>query len=435
MKIFFKEWYEGNSVPDTSKALFDESVMCFRIGAYRSAYIMAYSGFAHILRERILTSEIKPLNISEEKWKEIICALQDEDKADDMIKKCVDRNNDNRVFLISYDIKSEFLFLKSLRNKCAHGKSGNIDYYHVELLWNYIMDNYFRFTIEGNTASLIHKILDHFDYTKTAPGAPVDTIVDNIKLFVKGGEYSVFFEELFTAIKDEINKINTTASVFSNSYPYHRLWEGIFKDAKLYSSFVEFVKGKSFEVITQFVYYYPSAAAELLKDESIARSIWMDKVFSEEGWSFGRQILIKEIINTSCVPDDEQERFYARLFDYIGMSYPESMVKVLVKTDYFERLRKKMLVPEKYRHGYKFANSCADSFVKMITDEGLDDVSVRCINNLFSTASFGRFYDEIKEWMNATPNAIICYKKIVDDNGLEDYSDKFKVVDPVDETV
>ena len=41
MKIPFEKWIEDNSIPEEAKELFAESIICYKISAYRSAFIMS----------------------------------------------------------------------------------------------------------------------------------------------------------------------------------------------------------------------------------------------------------------------------------------------------------------------------------------------------------------------------------------------------------
>lgn len=45
MKIPFEKWIEDNSIPEEAKELFAESIICYKISAYRSAFIMSYSPY------------------------------------------------------------------------------------------------------------------------------------------------------------------------------------------------------------------------------------------------------------------------------------------------------------------------------------------------------------------------------------------------------
>ena len=101
MKIQFEEWVNENSIPEEAKNLFYESVSCYRIGAYRSAFIMSYIGLQNILKQRILDAKIRPSGINEGNWNSICSRLRDEDTWDAEVASAEKRNSPNNIFLIS----------------------------------------------------------------------------------------------------------------------------------------------------------------------------------------------------------------------------------------------------------------------------------------------------------------------------------------------
>ena len=51
----------------------EEAVTCYKVGAYRSAYLMSYLAFKTTIRERVLNAS-KPDGIEDRCWKEQILA-------------------------------------------------------------------------------------------------------------------------------------------------------------------------------------------------------------------------------------------------------------------------------------------------------------------------------------------------------------------------
>lgn len=74
--------------------------------------------------------------------------------------------------------------------------------------------------------------------------------------------------------------------------------------------------------------------------------------------------------------------------------------------------------------GINFANANCHQFVKFIKVCGLDKDSVRCINQIFSFATFGMFYDEIKKLMKQE-DYLEQYESIVTENSMENYKSEF----------
>ena len=194
-----------------------------------------------------------------------------------------------------------------IRNKCAHGKSGKIEYYHIESLWNFIQENFYKFVVNGGKTGVMQQIEDYYDRT-----------------------------------------------------------------------------------ITPF-------------------------------WN-----LLEKIILRNMVPDVEKKDFNKSLFKRIGKNIPSEHKKILEKTDYFSKLREVLLSVFNYKHsdGINFANANCHQFVKFIKVCGLDKDSVRCINQIFSFATFGMFYDEIKKLMKQE-DYLEQYESIVTENSMENYKSEF----------
>lgn len=104
MKTRFEKWYENNDFPNDAKELFKESVLCYKISAYRASFIMAYLGVQTVLRERLLNAHNKPNNIPEHMWKKKIEELKDDKIWDNTVLDLVNRTNPDNPFLINDDI-------------------------------------------------------------------------------------------------------------------------------------------------------------------------------------------------------------------------------------------------------------------------------------------------------------------------------------------
>lgn len=171
---------------------------------------------------------------------------------------------------------------------------------------------------------------------------------------------------------------------------------------------------------------YPSTVDEFLSDEAFARKLWTGVLFNCKYNESGFWNLLEKIILRNMVPDVEKEDFNESLFKRIGKNIPSEHKKTLEKTDYFSKLREVLLSVFNYEYsdGINFANANCHQFVKFIKVCGLDKDSVRCINQIFSFATFGMFYDEIKKLMKQE-DYLEQYESIVTENSMENYKSEF----------
>lgn len=425
MKIPFEKWIEDNSIPEEAKELFAESIICYKISAYRSAFIMSYIAFQNILKQRILDTPNIPEEINPNCWKKICSALGDEDEWDKEVAECVKRTKPNNIFLISPSIVREYEAYRVIRNKCAHGKSGKIEYYHIESLWNFIQENFYKFVVNGGKTGVMQQIEDYYDRTITPLGTDIQPIVNNIKFGVQDAELDDLLKDIYSFGTENSSFY---VSQFEGNSKFVGLWDGLVNksDMRIRNAVIKFVKEQECDSICSFVGRYPSTADEFLSDEAFARKLWTRVLFNCKYNESGFWNLLEKIILRNMVPDVEKKDFNKSLFKRIGKNIPSEHKKILEKTDYFSKLREVLLSVFNYKHsdGINFANANCHQFVKFIKVCGLDKDSVRCINQIFSFATFGMFYDEIKKLMKQE-DYLEQYESIVTENSMENYKSEF----------
>lgn len=74
MKIQIEDWAEKNLAPNAIE-LMTEAVMCYKVGAYRAAFLLSYLAFKTTIRERVLMA-VKPDTIDDKCWEEQISIAQ-----------------------------------------------------------------------------------------------------------------------------------------------------------------------------------------------------------------------------------------------------------------------------------------------------------------------------------------------------------------------
>lgn len=428
MKISFEKWLEDNRLPQSAVEMFKESIICYKVSAYKSSFLMAYSGLQIIIKERLLTANCKPNSMEEGQWNCILQKLGNEDKWDAVVFDCVNRCDDKRLFLINNAIIAQYNALRTYRNICAHGKRGEISYYHIELLWGFIQDNFTRFIVIGGKDGIIQMIEDHFDITINAPNKDATYLIDNIEITVKDEELNDFISDLYNYTA---NQSDHYCSVFNGRNRIIALWDKLLSESssRLRDSILLFIKNSSIEIISDFVANYPQTVNELLSDDSFARKMWTGEMFKKPSHEDGIWRILEVIIHNDLIPDDEKEDFNKRLYKYQGQFYSKNEIELLKMTKYFEYLSKDLFNISSYsgyESGIYYANEVAFRFVKYINDFGLNLDAVKCINCIFNFATYGAFVEQIRDWMKKDSH-INEYQKIVKDNELKDFSTKFLI--------
>ena len=424
MKIQFEEWVKENSISEDAKNLFYESVSCYRIGAYRSAFIMSYIGLQNILKQRILNASIRPQGITESNWNSICSKLRDEDTWDSEVSNAVKRTAPNNIFLIPPSTVAIYEAFRCIRNTCAHGKSGIISYFQIEHLWSFIQDNYTKFVINGSKQGIIQMIEEHYNPSLTAVGTDPTYIVNNIVIGIKSDEMSDLLETLYQMCVNQ----RPYGNKFSNQWKQIEIWDKLMKESNkdIQESIIEFMKNSHNEDMDDFITRYPETSDLFLSDPMFTRKLWKDIIFSN--WNDrteGTWIILDKIIN--MVPETEKTDFHKALYKFVGKSFPNNKKYILMKTDYFERLKKDLFSLDAYNYPitYDKANQNIGYIVSYLKEFGFDTESVITINNLIGRMQYGSFIDIIQNFLKKDNNWD-TYKSILAEKSISDNSIKFE---------
>ena len=167
MKLLIEDWSQRN-LTENAVDLMEEAVMCYKIGAYRSAYLMSYLAFKTTIRERVLNAP-KPDGIDDSCWRnQILVPLDNDNKWEEALNNIVIAAKDEgkgvgAVFkYTNYErIRNRYEFWKNVRNSCAHAKDEHITSSTVEQFWNYMQDDLSEFYVLGGKQYLLDLSLIH----------------------------------------------------------------------------------------------------------------------------------------------------------------------------------------------------------------------------------------------------------------------------------
>jgi hypothetical protein len=193
MKLLIEEWAENN-LTDNAFEMMKEAVMCYKIGAYRSAYLMSYLAFKLTIRERLLSSSSKPDSISELDWNdEVISVLRNDDKWEECINRMVTTAPDNnktclgKIFKFSNreKIKSRYETWKYTRHSCAHGKEEQISSATVEQFWNYMQNDLPEYYVLGGEEYLLDELYRTYKYFYSLKSLHLNKLLRDISAVYK----------------------------------------------------------------------------------------------------------------------------------------------------------------------------------------------------------------------------------------------------------
>lgn len=86
MKLDIEKWNENSSnLSESGKKLLEESVLCYKNGAYRSSYLMSYLSFMVTIKDRVINSKQCPERMVIEVWEKTVNDLNEDDKWEETV--------------------------------------------------------------------------------------------------------------------------------------------------------------------------------------------------------------------------------------------------------------------------------------------------------------------------------------------------------------
>jgi hypothetical protein len=261
MRLFIEEWAEKN-LSEIGIEIMKEAILCYKVGAYRSAFLMSYLSFKQTIRDRILEFESKvPESIKDQdKWEqEIISKLNDDDKWETSINEIVNASVPNsggiksKIFCFSNveEIKSGYMYWKNIRNSCAHAKEKKIDCATVEQFWNYMQDDLPEYYILGGEKYLTNKLYNCYKFFNSTGKEEIKTVLKRIAAFYKSNVKKCFFEL-------EKNDKNMFLITEKNS----KFWDEVYNYPETKKGCIDFLYEQEYYFLSWFK-EYPNVLIEI----------------------------------------------------------------------------------------------------------------------------------------------------------------------------
>ncbi len=302
MKIHIELWIEDRKFSRKVNMLFNESVICYKHGAYRASLLFSYLAFITYIKEVLIQSNNpNPSNLG--RWTNIQNEIQNDDKWESRIFEEL-TNSSNPIFDIKEDLRQQIKYWKDRRNDCAHFKSNDIEAHSVETFWSFLKSNLNKITVEGGKASLIKKFEIHFDHTLTPPNSNFDHLIQEIQSAVDFSDFESFLDELSNKI-DPIgfydNDITNIQNKIFELCP-DELKEKLSDYLKNKKLDLEFISKKTDKI--NFIQY---SASEI-------RQIWKTRIFKASNYHHLFDIYTA-LLRNDLIPTEQLEEALTHLFD------------------------------------------------------------------------------------------------------------------------
>lgn len=399
----FEKWIkEQNNIPKNAISCFYESISCYRANCFRSAIIMAISGFNMVLQNRIIIEkdnilhEVKNNNEIPEEIKEIETLIID--------SKLTDENQWDLFLVRNFLIKTRFIYIFSLsnnskifedwvywrnkRNISAHAKYYDIIFADVESCYSWILQTLKILYPITNINSILTKIDNFFDYFIT----DISEDINNLCILIETENK----EENLKKINDKLFEILESKKLKNND---NRIYEIISfllsksKNKETYISFFANIIINSKRIPFQFIKLFADNKNILPNLEDNIKYQFLNNLIGNIGY----YIYIKE-----------KDYYMDEITDDIDLSIINELVDFLVKI--FDNIESGLLTNlDNSRHLFSL-------FIEIIKKD--DSILSKIDNKYFNDINFEYYlrYKGIDHFLNS----LVKLKKI----NLDDLKEK-----------
>ncbi len=439
MNLHFETWIKEQHISEEALILFDESIKCYRVGAYRASFLMSYLGFMKSLRDRLLKSG-KPNLIHIEEWKKTRNDLRNDKIWEETVIKTIEEKTKpkqgsnevprNKVYLINNDLIDEVPYWRKKRNECAHAKETIIGYSHVETFWLFLESNLAKFVVNGGKEALLNKIEKHFDENYTEPNTDTSYLIKEISLVVKIHEIPELLKEIYVNYVDldEIFSGEMEVSFWSNvAYSDNN---------NIRNAFLEFIETDT-DIFSVFIGMFPDKLVEFSNNQQLIRNFWNEILFkhianiSNSYWE-----LISIVLRNGWVPSTETESFISKVYNHFDKyNFPEQeQTKIFREHGLLKMIKKNIFESRKLNKpgGNKLATKSLNMIIYYLDNESLDGIVVKELNQLFETLEYGKFFEKIKKYIEENPRFISDFRRVASEHQIilaEFFKDKSETND------
>ncbi len=419
MKLEFEIWYYSKVTNREAIELFNESCICYKVGAYRAAFLMSYLGLQNVLKERLLKSDKPPRGINQSHWDRTLKDLSDDAKWDEAVFDNVNRTQPSNPFLIGDDIRKQYEYFRCIRNDCAHAKSNIIGSPHVESLWLFIQSNYNKFIVNGGRDGLLERIKIHYNPVYTRPGSDITPIIEDIITSMPVVEIPMFFKDVHDWMKEII-----WTSEFDKSEPTGEFWEKIVysSNSELRDMLYAFIKS-DWDIFLKFIDVYPDKLIDILSAslEEFKREFWNEAIFKMFTWGyFNKWDIVENVLTSNIIPSDEINEYIKKLANKAGIP-PEEKVDFFKSINYISEIRRKVYgnkINFDAPYGIEYANSNWSRIRFLLLNTDIDYEMVSQLNKAFVASSYGIFHDGLLKLLENNHDICSKYIEVLNQNSL-----------------
>ncbi|WP_198516183.1 hypothetical protein [Lysinibacillus xylanilyticus] len=431
MKLEIEKFIEEIIFPEAALGFIKEGIVCYKVGAYRSAYIMSYLFLLNVVKYRALESATTPNGISQGEWNKRKLLISNEEVWENSVydliveTENVQGQNQSRYFKISKTRIAQMDYWRALRNDCAHSKDNLIASSHVESLWLFTQSILPKLVINGSKEFLMQELGAYFDNVYFNNPNKVEEIVRIIPHLAENNDISSLLIEVHEMFRSHSNyNLNKRRAI--------EFWQEIegSTNQQLSNGFNKFITSNN-EIFAEFIFLFPDRFVQCSGKTSII-SHFINNDLPDAlifDYPYAVELFLKCLQNGLIEPEHSQK--YTSYIDSDLRGLKEDQIRLLKRHGYFERF-KKHIMSDIY-NGRSFAYSKINGkslelgyFIKYCIMDDPDNIQIiSLLNNTLKTLDNESTFKSLKKVFDENPAILEFLKQTVTDKG-EDLCEFFK---------
>jgi hypothetical protein len=413
MHLPIEKWIAERYSSQNITELFNESVICYKNGAYRASLLLSYLGFLTIVKETILSSK-SATNFTIGEWNAIRKEVSNHESWEQGVTNALFRGTKAKpIFRLSDDLKEQVEYWRKRRNDAAHFKENEIGSFHTEALWSFIRSNVPKMAVDGGKEGLLNKFEDHFDEDKTAPGSDFTPLVKEIPTSVLTAELPSFFEELPARIDGKLYYTKSdTAKVYNEVFNL--------SNENAIVALTDYLKDRDRDI--KFLSTFPNRLMVMRYTPAQIRTLWKTRLLASD--AINPFPIYCEILRNNLIPMAELAGAHLALFNRFNQrsfhKLPESAADIhtLVEKGFYEVVYEEAIVNRELKK-FLWVNDKCDMIASMVEHWPLNEKTVTTICVMAESSHPSQWLvRELKELFDNKPTIKNKFGKIVRKLGL-----------------
>ncbi|WP_257188604.1 hypothetical protein [Bacillus cereus] len=424
MKLEIEKFISEIEFPEAAMSFIEEGILCYKVGAYRSSYIMSYLFFLNVVKSRVLESSHTPNGITENEWRAKKGQISNEDTWENKVFDLINEGETHsRYFKISKSRITQMEYWRALRNDCVHSKDNLIAAAHVESFWLFIQSILPKLVINGSRDFLLKELEEYFDNVYFNNPDKVQEIVRSIPRLAENNNLPELFIEIHNNFKGNRNyRIGADPALKA-----HAFWKEINSSHNLLisESFNKFLTSSN-EIFDTFILLF---SERFLKCHAANRSIISHYINNDlPNWLFldlpNAVNLLFTCIKNGFLDSNKSKELVAHVCCDLKNLNGEEII-LLKSHGFFENIKENMMKSLHNGKSFSYSNINGKSvelayFVKycLITEDDGERFTT-LLNDTLVDLKNPSVFRELEEVLTQNPDILQYIKGVIDNEGQE----------------